>query len=98
MNKNINKFAFLEAKTQDLVALKNELNELSRLTTQESACVEFMFYQYDTKPDKFILKEKFVHQEGYRVHLAAHYTQSFFAKDLVSVKEVIVVDELGGVS
>lgn len=97
MNKSINKFAFLEAKTQDLVTLKNELIELSRLTIQESACIEFMFYQYEIKPEKFILKEKFMHLEGYRAHLAAHYTQSFFAKNLVSVKEIIVVDELVGI-
>lgn len=80
----VRKLAQLRSHPDQSDALRTALVELEALTRTETGCLRFEFFQALSDPEAFVLLEEFESEAALEKHLAASYTQSFFAAQLVS--------------
>lgn len=85
---NVEKIAYLSARSGKSAELRAALQALETFTRQEPGCVAFTFYQAISNPNAFVLLEHFASEEAFDLHLKLAHTQAFFAMDLVERVEV----------
>jgi quinol monooxygenase YgiN len=69
--------------------LRNRLGELVAKTVTEPGCIRFEIFEVVGSPGRFVLWEVFRDADALQQHMAADYTQAYFASGLTAETEVI---------
>lgn len=88
MSELIEATAFITPATGREDELRERLRDVVSKTTEEPGCLEFQVFEQADRPGHFILWEKFADQAALEVHMAAQWTQEYFASGVAARTEV----------
>jgi len=77
MSKTLTIIARIEAKTESLNLVKQEVLKLIEPTRKEKGCIQYELHQDNEKPEIFIFFENWESQELWQTHMESSHLESF---------------------